>query len=118
MRDKRDSQNEWDHMTKDDSISMNEELQEWLKETRDKISMPQEITKTPKEGKMKPSGKCQICGAKDANFVCLKCKRSVCVSCYFNILGVCKKCVPKDIVEKLEEKHPDWENVLGVEWVD
>jgi len=26
--------------------------------------------------------------------------------------------VPKDVVDKWEAKHPDWGEVLGVEWVD
>lgn len=96
-------------------ISMNEELQEWLKEAK---SSQKIIKKQSKTSKKTPSGKCQICGQKYAKFVCLKCNKSVCASCFFNVIGVCKKCVPKDTVEKWEKKHPDWEKVLGVEWVD
>jgi len=100
------------NMSEDKSISINEELQKWINETK------KDIKTTKKTSKRKPSGKCQICGEKTAEVVCLKCGRSVCGSCYFKIIGICKKCVPKEIAEKWEGKHPDWEKVLGVEWVD
>ena len=98
-----------------DSIAMNKELQKWLKET--KTSQKKKDLKTKKSSK-KPSGKCELCGERDAKVVCLKCGKSVCTSCYFKVIGVCKKCVPKDTAEKWEGKNPDWEKVLGVEWVD
>jgi len=94
-------------------IAMNEELKNWLKETKSETSENQ----SAKEVESKPSGKCQICGEKDAKFVCLKCDKFVCSACYFKIIGICKKCVPKDIAQKWEGKNPDWEQVLGVEWV-
>jgi len=102
-------------MSKADSMSMNEELRRWLMETKEEIKASE---KTESASKKKPSGKCQVCGERDAKVVCLKCGRSVCTSCYFKIIGVCKKCVPSDIAEKWEGKYPDWEKVLGVEWVD
>lgn len=102
-------------MSKADSVSMNEELRRWLMETKEEIKTSKE---TRQASKKKPSGKCQVCGERDAKFTCLKCDRVVCSSCYFKIIGVCKKCVPKDIAEKWEGKYPDWEKVLGVEWVD
>ena len=99
-------------------ISMNEELQRWLAEMRE-IGMPHQKTKDNLGHKMKkPIGKCQICKEKEAKAICLKCTRLVCTSCYFKIIGVCKKCIPKSIVEHWEEKYPDWEKILGVEWVD
>jgi hypothetical protein len=101
-------------MSNDDTVSMNEELLRWLNESKDKIKVPK-----AKKGKFKkPSGKCQICGEKIAKIVCLKCGRSVCQSCYFKIIGICKKCVPKNIADKWDGSHPDWEKQLGVEWVD
>jgi hypothetical protein len=93
--------------------SMNEELREWLEESKKNIN----ITKS-KNKKRKPSGKCQICGEKRADFICLKCEKAICKSCYFKIIGVCKKCVPPEVAGKWEGSHPDWEKELGVEWVD
>lgn len=93
--------------------SMNEGLREWIKETRGDIQEKKKDKKT-----RKPVGKCQICGEKTAVAVCLKCGRNVCKSCYFKIIGVCKKCVPSEIANKWEGSQPDWEKELGVEWVD
>ena len=99
-------------MTKKD-VSMNEELLEWMKESEDKVDK----IKTKKEKCKKPQGKCQICGEKTAEAVCLKCGKSVCLACHFKIIGVCKKCVPPEIAEKWDGSKPDWEKELGVEWV-
>jgi len=94
--------------------SMNEELRKWLRDSKDEIK----IIKEKKGKSKKPSGKCQVCGEKNATSVCLKCGRSVCKSCYFKIIGICKKCVPKEIARKWDGSDPDWEKQLGVEWVD
>ena len=102
----------------EDDKSMNKELQDWLKETRDKIKDIKRVEKTSKKDEKKPAVTCQICGENKAKSVCLKCGRSVCPSCYFKILGICKKCVPEKYVEKWEKRKPDWEKILGVEWVD
>ena len=102
-------------MPEDDNPYMNEELLGWLKETKKEIKDSQ---KTQDIVKKKPSGLCEICNEKDAKFVCLKCGKSVCLSCHFKIIGICKKCVPKETAEKWEGKPPDWEKILGVEWVD
>ena len=101
-----------------DDASMNKELQDWLKETKDKIKDIARVEKTSKIDEKKPAVICQICGENKAKSVCLKCGRSVCPSCYFNILGICKKCVPEEYVKKWEKINPDWEKILGVEWVD
>lgn len=94
--------------------SMNEELRNWLRDSKDEIKIIKE-----KKGKTrKPSGKCQVCGKKNATSVCLKCGRSVCKSCYFKIIGICKKCIPPEIAGKWDGSHPDWERELGVEWID
>ena len=101
-------------MTKTTSVSMNEELLKWINQSKDTVKISKSKKSKPKK---KPSGKCQICGEKTAEHVCIKCERSVCKSCYFKIIGVCKKCVPKDIASKWDGSHPDWEKELGVEWV-
>ena len=102
---------------KESDTSMNEELRKWLKETKEEIKKITEVEKISKDEK-EPEGICQICSKNKAKSVCLKCGRSICPSCYFNILGICKKCIPEEYVEKWEERTPDWEKVLGVEWVD
>ena len=98
-----------------ENSSMNKELYKWIQETKKEIktckNFKEEIDK-------KPSGPCTICGEKPAKTVCLKCGKSVCLSCHFKIIGVCKKCVPKETAEKWEGKPPDWEKILGVEWLD
>lgn len=99
-------------MAKDDNISMNEELRRWMEESKEEIK----LAKKKKNGKG-PSGKCQVCGEKKAITLCLKCGKSVCKSCHFKIIGVCKKCIPPEIAGKWDGSHPDWEKELGVEWV-
>lgn len=101
-------------MIQKSKVQMNKELQEWIEESKKTI----QINKKEKNKLKKPFGKCQICGEKKAESVCLKCEKSVCSSCYFKIIGVCKKCVPPNITEKWEGKQPDWEKILGLEWVD
>lgn len=94
--------------------SMNEELRQWIEEYKD------EIKKTKKKAgksKKKPSGKCEICGQKAATNVCIKCGKSVCNSCFFNIISVCKKCIPAEVAGRWDGSQPDWEKELGVEWV-
>ena len=118
MEKNSDFSDEKDQRIKYNDISMNEELQEWLEETRDEIKEIKGVEKTSKKHKNKPEGMCQICGENKAKSICLKCDKSVCPSCYFNILGICKKCVPEKYVEKWEARKPDWEKILGVEWVD
>ncbi len=102
-------------MPKDDKISMNEELLKWINESKDEIKATK--AKECKSDK-KPSGKCQVCGEKIAKVVCLKCGRSVCQSCHFKIIGVCKKCIPPEIAGKWDGSNPDWEKELGIEWID
>jgi hypothetical protein len=97
-----------------DNISMNKELLRWKRESENKIKKSEINKEKPK----KPSGKCQICGKREAEAVCLKCGKSVCKSCYFKIIGICKKCVPPEIAGKWDGSKPDWEKELGVEWVD
>jgi len=104
--------------TTKEAASMNEELKEWIKEAERDIDLPKKDGAPSEKEIKKPENKCEICGEKAARSVCIKCGRSVCQSCYFKIIGVCKKCIPQDVVEKWESKHPDWEKILGVEWVD
>jgi hypothetical protein len=101
-----------DEMNPDES--MNKELLELIEETKQSLKINQEATsQTEKE----PIGTCLICNDKPAKFICLKCGRSVCPSCYYKIIGICKKCVPKEIAEKWDGKHPNWGKELGVDWV-
>jgi len=93
---------------------MNKELQDWIKESKDKIQSGKKEDYSMK----KPKGMCHICGENLAEAVCIKCGRSVCKSCYFKLIGVCKKCVPKEISDKWDGSKPDWEEELGVDWVD
>ncbi|HHH79349.1 MAG TPA: hypothetical protein ENL13_00415 [Thermoplasmatales archaeon] len=98
------------------SISkMNRELELWIKETEEK-----KLKKAIKESKKAEeiTGKCEICKERDAKFVCIKCHRKVCASCYFSILGLCTECVSKEVVEKWKQENPDWEKKLGIEWID
>jgi hypothetical protein len=94
---------------------MNKELQQWLSDN-DKEQIAQKIS--TQKNKKKPTGMCQICGLKSATYVCLKCGRSVCHSCYFTLVGLCEKCLSKETVEQWKHKKPDWEKVLGVDWLD
>ena len=96
------------------NTAMNEELRKWIAESKE------EIKKTKKKREKynkKPTGKCEICGQRFATNVCLKCGKSVCNSCFFNIIGVCKKCTPAEVASKWDGSRPDWEKELGVEWV-
>ncbi len=95
-----------------DESTMNEELKKWLKETR------RDYQEQNKISSRKPTGLCSICGERKAEIFCIKCGRPVCSSCSFSLIGVCKECVPKEIAEKWEGKRPDWEKLLGVEWVE
>jgi hypothetical protein len=99
-------------MTKSKKVAMNKELQRWIDETK----QDKKDAKKTKSLK-KPKGKCEICGKKIAKYVCIKCEKSVCNSCYFKIIGVCKKCIPPEIAGKWDGSHPDWEKELGVDWV-
>ena len=101
-------------MSQDAEDTMNEELKQWLKETKPEIKNNDEDEDYSKK---KPSGMCELCGERTAESVCLKCGRSVCKSCYFKIIRVCKKCVPKEIGGKWDGSSPDWEKKLGVNWV-
>jgi 5-methylcytosine-specific restriction endonuclease McrA len=95
--------------------SMNDELKRWIQESKKEVKALEENTDKVKK---KPSGNCQICGEKTAKHVCIKCERFVCNSCYFNIIGICKKCVPPGISDKWDGSCPDWEKELGVDWID
>jgi len=102
------------YMTQDYDI-MNRELQDWIKETKQDLPKKEE-TEDHKLGE--PTGKCDICGENAAKFICMKCEKSICPSCYFKLIGICKNCVPADIAEKWKGNQPDWEKILGVKWVD
>jgi hypothetical protein len=98
----------------DDKVKMNKELKKWIQESKKEIENKKLIEKDIK----KPEGRCQICGEKKAMTVCLKCGRSICKSCYFKIVGICKKCIPSHISNKWNGSKPDWEKQLGIEWID
>lgn len=107
--------NKSNNAKKDGSKSMNADLQRWLTE-EDQANLSKKI-KTHLKDK-KPHGMCQICGTKNAKMVCIKCGKSVCNSCYFNLVGLCEKCLSKETVDEWKNKKPDWEKILGVDWVD
>ena len=100
---------------KNESKLMNDDLQKWLTE-EDQANISKKIKTHIKD--KKPQGMCQICGTKSAKMICIKCKKSVCKSCYFNLVGLCEKCLSKETVDEWKKKKPDWEKVLGVDWVD
>ena len=100
---------------KNDKNSMNEALKQWLNE-EDREDLSKKI-KTKLKDK-KPHGMCQICGMKNAKAICIKCGRSVCHSHFFNIVGLCEKCVSKETVEEWKKNTTDWKRVLGVDWID
>jgi len=95
----------------------NKEDREMVSQFNDSTSK-QSIIEQDVSSKRKPTGLCSICGQHKAQIYCLKCGRPVCSSCSFAIIGICKKCVSKETVERWEGKVPNWEKVLGVEWVD
>ena len=101
-------------MIDDNNVKMNMDLKKWIQESKKETIKKKIIEKDIKE----PEGKCQICGEKKAIAICLKCNRSICNSCYFKIVGICKKCIPSEITSKWEGSQPDWEKQLGIEWVD
>ena len=101
-------------MVSDKKVFINKDLQKWMNETKKNIKNK----KAKKVENSKDLGTCQVCGVKNAEYVCLKCNRSVCISCYFKIIGICKMCVPKDIASKWDGSSPDWEKKLGIEWVE
>lgn len=94
--------------------TMNKELLDWMKETKQEIPEKE----NDKDSELKATGICEICGNHKAKFVCMKCHRSICPSCYFKLIGICKSCIPDEIVEKWKGDQPDWEKILGVKWVD
>ena len=96
---------------------MNEDLEQWFQETL-RRKQPGKQHKQGSGKRTKVTGKCHICGEKEAKARCIKCGRPVCSECYFHLITVCRKCVSKDVVEKWEQKKPDWEKTLGVEWID
>ena len=93
---------------------MNKDLEEWALQQKDKIKDIKKDEKTEN----KPKGMCQICGEKIAVAKCIKCNKAVCKSCHFKLIGVCKKCIPPKIAGKWDGSEKDWEEELGVEWVD
>ncbi len=92
---------------------MNKDLKEWA-QSQENIK----TKKKQKEIKTKPKGMCQICGIKTAKEVCLKCGKFVCNTHYFELVGICEKCMSKKTLNKIKNKKPDWEKELGVDWVD
>ena len=93
---------------------MNDELKEWIRETHAKVKQKEK----DQSSERKPKGVCSICEENNAKYLCNRCKLSVCPSCYFQLVGLCKNCVEKETAEKWKGKIPDWEKLLGVKWVD
>ena len=107
-----------DNLTKKHTDSMNEELKQWLLEAEQKGDLPDKIKEASEKGKSKRLSKCSVCGEKTGKAVCIKCGKPVCTACYFHIVGLCKKCISKDVVDRWKEERPDWEKTLGVKWID
>ncbi len=110
-------QQKTDQLTKQ---KMNKELEQWVKESESegKSVVQQSKTKSSKKTMKKPRGTCEVCGKEKARFVCAKCNRNVCSSCFFNLVGICKQCIPEELVDKWKNKLPDWEKILQVDWVE
>ncbi|MCD6108149.1 MAG: hypothetical protein J7J89_01535 [Thermoplasmata archaeon] len=102
-----------------DLASMNKDLEEWIRETeKAEGDLAKKLERDFEKREKTPRGKCEICDAKEAKFICVKCGRAVCPSCYFNIVGLCTKCVSRDVVEKWKKSKRNWEKELGIEWID
>ncbi len=82
---------------------INEELKKWIEEHRDMEVAEPEAEEDDKR-KKEITGKCEICGARDAKYRCLKCGRAVCPSCYLIMFGVCKECASDDMIKKMSAK--------------
>ena len=97
------------------AINMNEALKQWVP-----AEEREDISKTVQERlkDKKPKGKCDICQVHPAKSVCIKCGNSVCSSCYFTMVGLCKNCLSRETIEKWKNKKTDWQQILGVDWVD
>ncbi|MEM4257584.1 MAG: hypothetical protein QXL17_00315 [Candidatus Thermoplasmatota archaeon] len=95
--------------------AMNEALKQWLSETDQQI-LSQKI-EHHLEGR-KPEGMCRACGVNQAKAICIKCGNSVCISCYYSIIGLCRNCISKETVNQWKAKKPNWKTILGVDWVD
>jgi hypothetical protein len=94
--------------------SMNKDLEEWIGETKHILKSNH---KKRIQNDKQPFGKCSICNDNRAKFFCLKCGQSVCPSCYYTIIGICKRCIPKEIAEKWDGKHPTWKKERDGEWI-
>ena len=101
-------------MTTSEKETMNEELKEWVKETHARVKEKQD----QQHNLPAPTGICTICEDNKAKYICQRCKKSVCPSCYFQLVGLCKNCVEKETADKWQGKKPDWEKILDVQWVD
>jgi len=97
---------------------MNDELLQWLQESKQASGSSKKPGKAAAKERQKPIGMCHICGQRQAKSLCIKCGKHVCTECYIHLVGLCKKCVSKDVAEKWKNIKPDWERSLGVEWID
>ena len=73
-------------------VKLNKELEEWIKENKIKIEEKEEYEEI--------SGKCEICGIREARYKCIKCGKKVCVDDFWIMLGICKICLPEAEMEK------------------
>ena len=106
-------------LVEEQKIQMNKDLEQWIAETQNESDHLRDTEENQKKTQtQKPKGKCTVCGKNKGKFICVKCEKPVCSSCYFNLVGLCKNCIPQELVEKWEEKNPDWEKILGVDWVE
>lgn len=83
--------------------------------TQQTSGQPTDSSSKPKKKRL---GKCKVCGKNTAKARCIKCNQPVCTSCYFHLIGICKKCLSKHTGDKWKGLASDWEKKLGVEWID
>jgi hypothetical protein len=111
----------WSDTTRENgarTTSTDEELRQLIREHVQTVDEGSTTKKPSKKKRKKPTGRCMICGENQAKSICIKCDRAVCSACYFHLVGLCKKCLSKETVEQWKRTSPDWEKMLGVEWID
>jgi hypothetical protein len=79
------------------------------------VSTPRTATRATAQKSVQ--GICTICKQRQAKFTCLKCGHVVCSSCYYNLIGICKECIAKDIADKWDGKPPTLKKEQNGDWI-